>query len=100
MVLLGYRIEDVSERVKKTWYLLQNTWKTMPLLEVSAKHLQHNFNQSEGKLIFILGEIHETPKAVDICGVLFLEASFNDGGEEAKDDYEEDDEVRHSDLEG
>ena len=87
MVVIGYRTMD-----NKHWFLLQNTWKMMPLLEVSCEYLMHKL---EGDLVFISGNLPEAPSAVDIRGGLFCEGDFDDGGE----DREEVEGVNDSDLE-
>jgi len=95
MVMIGCREESRLTGGTKYWFLIQNTWAKMPLLEVSGEYLQHNLNQRDGELVFINGELSEPPSAVDLCEGLFLEASYEDGGE-----YDgEDEECHDSDLE-
>ena len=95
MVMINGREESRPEGGTKHWFLIQNTWKKMPLLEVSGEYLLHNLNQRAGELVFIAGELSEPPSIVDVCEGLFLEASFEDGGE-----YDgEDEECHDSDLE-
>jgi hypothetical protein len=84
MVLIGSRFDD-----KKHWFLLQNSWRSLPLLEVSdafmARHL-------DGRLVFV----HRKITAADLGSVmsphgrLHQECGFDDGGDSRTGPLEDD----------
>jgi hypothetical protein len=55
MILIGSR-KDASE---KTWYLVQNTWNSLPVFEASpsflAHRLKHDGDARDGALVFVSG---------------------------------------------
>ena len=105
MIAIGHRFEtDVSGK-KKYWFLLQNTWKKMPLIEMSAKYLVNHLDRC-GALQFHMGKLSSMPTSFNFCGGLIQEGSFDDGGEEdeeVEDDNledEDDDDDEDEDVEG
>ena len=85
MIVIGHRFEMNGSGQKKYWFLLQNTWKQMPLLEVSAKYLLTHLDVLKGELVFLAGNLHTLPTALHVCHNLWQETSFDDGGEEAEE---------------
>ena len=96
MVLLGFRQDPTI--ADKHWFLLQNSWKGLPLLEVSYEFLASHMKG--GALLFVMGDISETAGsgctgrgAAEGCCLLHGECSYNnDGGDgsfEDEDDNEE-----------
>lgn len=85
MVLVGFRHDKLKK--DKYWFLVQNTWKKMPLLELLVKYVAKHLNV-HGELNFIGGNLKELPTSIGRCHSLYLEASFDDGGEleEEEDD--------------
>jgi hypothetical protein len=84
MVAIGYRVEETGDNNKKYWFLLQNTWKKMPLLEVSGNYLIHKL-KNLGHFVAIEGDLATAPRAIDTCDGLFWESAFDDGGEEEEE---------------
>jgi hypothetical protein len=81
MVLIGCRQEPKLGRTSETrhWYLLQNTWMSMPLLEVSAEflalHMQGNGDCTCG-ITFVKERLRATPPHLSVsesggCGLVF-----------------------------
>jgi hypothetical protein len=66
----------------KYWFLLQNSWKQMPLLEVSGEYLMKNLKPNLGSLVYIEGDLSQAPNTVEMCEALVSESSFYDGGDE------------------
>ena len=96
MIAIGHRFEtDVSGK-KKYWFLLQNTWKKMPLIEMSAKYLVDHLDRC-GALYFFTHKLRPMPTSFNFCGGLIQEGSFDDGGEE---DEEVEDEDGYEDCNG
>ena len=97
MVAIGHRFTTVISGQKKYWFLLQNTWKQMPLIEVSAEYLMEHLKHPSGvngELLWLHGDLSNIPTTLSFCGGLFQEAAFDDGGE----DYDE--EMDDRQLEG
>lgn len=90
MVVIGYRFEMGDSGQKKYWFLLQNTWKKMPLLEVSAEYLSHHLSSVDGQLVFVEGELKAIPTTLGISRSLYVETSFDDGGEEEEEEVDDD----------
>lgn len=88
---IGHCFEMDDSLQKKYWFLLQNTWKTMPLLEVSAEYLLHHLARIDGQLVFVVGELEAIPTALGISHSLYVEDSFDDGGEEEEEEEVADD---------
>jgi hypothetical protein len=97
VVLVGFRHDPTVD--DEHWFLLQNSWKGLPLLEVSsaflAKHLK-------GSLIFVMGNVDVPASASmfarrdgdegDGCCLLHGECSYNDDGGDGFVIEEEEDE--------
>jgi hypothetical protein len=86
MILIGSRSDD--ER-SKHWFLLQNSWESMPVFEVSDSFLARHL---EGGLRFVRRDITAAKVASgDISTVAGLhhECNLDDGGEEAEEIIEE-----------
>jgi hypothetical protein len=97
MVLVGFRHDPAVD--DKHWFLLQNSWKGLPLLEVSSAFLA---KQLRGSLIFVMGNV-VIPSTVsrfarrdgddgDGCCLLHGECSYGDDGGDGFVIKEEEDE--------
>jgi len=91
MILIGYR----KEASGKTWYLVQNTWKFMPVFEASPTFLAHRLkhDSGNGSLVFLTGKFQGGSNKLEQinCG-LCLESTCDDDMAEGDDiDDEEDD---------
>ena len=102
MVLIGFRRDPTIKG--KYWFLLQNPWKGLPLLEVSQAFMAEHLR---GSLVFVMGDVPEavsmfTRREDDDDGgggcLLHDECSYDDDGgdgfieeedEEDDDEYEE-----------
>jgi hypothetical protein len=89
MILIGSRSDD--ER-SKHWFLLQNSWESMPVFEVSDSFLARHL---EGDLRFVCRDVTAKTAAgvasgaVSTVAGLHHECNLDDGGEEAEDLIEE-----------
>jgi hypothetical protein len=86
MVLIGSRFD---KKKKKQWFLLQNSWRSLPLLEVSDAFLARHL---EGQLVFV----RRTITAADLGSVLsphgrlYQKCGFDDGGDTRTGPLEDD----------
>jgi hypothetical protein len=91
MVLIGIRRDDVEQ--SKHWFLLQNSWESLPVLEVSDAYMARHLN-SKGYLEFVARDVAaagvRASGAVSTVVGLHHECNLDDGGEEASDMIEED----------
>jgi hypothetical protein len=89
MILIGSRSDDADGQ-SKHWFLLQNSWESMPVLEVSDSFMARHL---EGDLRFVCRDVTASGVAAsgDISTVAGLhhECNLDDGGEEAEDLIEE-----------
>ena len=89
MIAIGHRFETDDSGKEKYWFLLQNTWKKMPLIEMSAKYLVDHLDPYGG-LLFYTNKLSSMP-TFKFCGGLIQETSFDDGGEEDEEMMDDDD---------
>jgi hypothetical protein len=90
MVLIGSRF-DKKKAKKKHWFLLQNSWRSLPLLEVSDAFLARHL---EGRLVFVRRTIAAAdlgPGLLSPHGRLYQECGFDDGGDTRTGPLEDDD---------
>lgn len=85
MIVIGHRFEMNGSGQEKYWFLLQNTWKQMPLLEVSAKYLLTHLDVLKGELVFLAGNLRTLPTALRVCHNLWQKTSIDDGEEEVEE---------------
>jgi len=103
MILVGRRKEETTG---KLWYLIQNTWKSMPIFEASESYLRHHLmNQPDhgfvdGELVFLTGTFAQGDQLPLVSKGLCLESSDCDGMEEAQVEEEAEDAWSSSYLEG
>lgn len=100
MILIGSR-KDASE---KTWYLVQNTWSSLPVFEASqsflAHRLEHDGDARDGALVFVKGEFRGgSNRLAQNDQSLCLESTVEDDVAEDDDDEEEEEEDSSIDLE-
>ena len=83
MILIGCR----KEKSGKLWFLIQNTWKELPLFEASESYLAQHLSNN-GKIVFLAGQIHEdsvTPPMLD-QGLCLESNDFDDVAEDNDDE--------------
>jgi hypothetical protein len=103
MILIGSR-KDASE---KTWYLVQNTWNSLPVFEASpsflAHRLKHDGDARDGALVFVSGTFRGgSNRLAQSDQSLCLESMIDDDVAELyknDDDEEEEEEDTSIDLE-
>lgn len=89
MILIGYR----KDAANKVWFLIQNTWKTLPIFEASVSFLAHRLEQRNGKLVFMQGTFRDDSSNKLTSQGLCLESTIDDDvAESDESDDEEDDE--------
>jgi hypothetical protein len=67
MVLIGYRKEQRTNDRDKIWFLVQNTWDGLQLIEMSAAYLYKHIDQETGGISFINEHLPELPNRVHRC---------------------------------
>jgi hypothetical protein len=88
MILIGSRSDDADGQ-SKHWFLLQNSWESMPVLEVSDSFMARHL---EGDLRFVCRDVTAAgvaSGAVSTVAGLHHECNLDDGGEEAEEIIEE-----------
>jgi hypothetical protein len=80
MLIVGFRVQCEGNG-KKIWFLVQNSWKSMPLLEVSAAFLSKHVDLNEGGYALIRKPLDTFPVGMQPARGLVLESSFMDGGD-------------------
>jgi hypothetical protein len=87
MVLIGSRFDNNKKKKKKKhWFLLQNSWKSLPMLEVSDAFLARHL---DGRLEFVRRGVVAAAAAaggalgsvLSTHGRLYQECRFDDGGD-------------------
>jgi hypothetical protein len=92
MILIGSRSDDADGQ-SKHWFLLQNSWESMPVLEVSYSFMARHLNK--GDPVFVRRDVTAKTAAgiasgaVSTVAGLHHECNLDDGGEEAEDLIEE-----------
>jgi hypothetical protein len=88
MVLVGYRCETVTagngSNAKKYWFLLQNSWETLPLLEVSASFFARFHDPSTQGVTHFVADFREPADVSVLHGVKF-ECNADDSGDGPRD---------------
>ena len=99
MILIGARVEDDTG---KNWFLIQNTWKSLPVFEASEFYLAHHLKQSSpsGNIVFLDGVLKDdiSLPLIDQQG-LCLEPNDCDDMAEWDDNEEDEEDTSDSDLE-
>jgi hypothetical protein len=81
MVLIGFRKEKVMNG-EKLWFLLQNSWYNMRLVEVSATYLgAHVDVDNVGGYFFIKERLSELPSMLTQSTHYVVESALYDGGD-------------------
>jgi hypothetical protein len=81
MVLIGFRKEKVTDG-EKLWFLLQNSWYNMRLVEVSATYLGAHVDVDKvGGYFFIKERLSELPSMLTQSTHYVVESALNDGGD-------------------
>ena len=75
---------------EKYLVLLQNRWKKMSLIRMSAKYLVDHLDRY-GALLFYTDKLSSMPTSFNFCGGLIQEGSFDDDGEEDENVMDVDD---------
>jgi hypothetical protein len=88
MVLVGYRCETVTaddgSDATTFWFLLQNSWETLPLLEVSASfYARFHAPKAQGMTHFVV-DLRDSDDRNLLHGVKF-ECNIDDGGDGPRD---------------
>jgi hypothetical protein len=74
----------------KYWYLIQNTWLKVQLLEVSMEYLIKHLHKSEyGGITFLNFQLQSD--RWEYCNGIFLESDIHDTGDGCKGLYEDSD---------
>jgi hypothetical protein len=88
MVLVGYRCETVTagngSNAKKYWFLLQNSWETLPLLEVSASFFARFHDPLTQGMTHFVADFLEPADVSMLHGVKF-ECNADDSGDGPRD---------------
>jgi hypothetical protein len=84
MLIIGFRVQDEGGDKEKIWFLLQNSWEDMPLVEVSAAYLSYHIEKKHGGYAFITEPLQAFPQGYQITQGLVQESHFMDGGDNKK----------------
>mmetsp|Transcript_5649 Transcript_5649/g.11707 ORF Transcript_5649/g.11707 Transcript_5649/m.11707 type:complete len:517 (-) Transcript_5649:215-1765(-) len=98
MTLIGGRKDDSGN----VWFLLQNTWASLPVFEASESYLAHHLRHQgweNGKLLFISGHLQPGTELPLTDRGLCLELTDCNDVEEVEYGLEEDEEPNDIDLE-
>jgi hypothetical protein len=91
MVLIGFRKEKQGDGSEKIWFLVQNTWKKMVLVEMSPAYLSKHIYKGGG-ICFIKEPVTKLPEHIPHSPYHVIESMFCGGGDEAE-------EINHAYLE-
>ena len=83
MILIGRR----KEKSGKMWFLIQNTWKELPVFEASESYLAQHLSH-KGKIVFLVGQIHEDSVTLPMLdqGLCVESNDFDDVAEDNDDE--------------
>jgi len=101
IIAMGCRSVQGDGQQEKTFILIQNTHRHLPIFEASIAYLEHHLQQREGKLTFMVGNltaksslplIHNKGLCLESSSADDIPEAFDEEGEEeAEDPYDSDD---------
>jgi hypothetical protein len=87
LLIIGFRVECGEDGTEKTWFLIQNSWPSMPLLEVSAAYLGKHVelgSTAEATYAFFQSPLAAFPDGTHPMRGLVVESYFEDGGDDER----------------
>jgi hypothetical protein len=82
MLVIGFRVQHEGNGKEKIWFLIQNSWASMPLVKVSAAYLSHHVEKKAGGYSFIEQPLQAFPKGTQATTGLVQNSYFLDGGDD------------------